>query len=81
MEGLLHHDGISALEQVSIIGYITVTIDRIVKVSGGMKYGERAVGRLPRTSRVFGSYELCILGHESVAIYPDHNIPEHIASL
>ena len=80
MEGLLHHNGIT-LEQVSIIGYIAMTIDRIVKTSRGVKYGERAVGRLSRTGRVFGPYGVCTLGHENVAIYPDQTIPEHIASL
>jgi hypothetical protein len=46
MEGLLRHNGISAVEKVSITGYVTTVVDWIIKASGGMEYRERAVRRL-----------------------------------
>jgi len=53
MEGLLHHDGVVAVELMPIVGNIPKAIHRVVRVLEGMEHGQRAVGRLSRAGCVF----------------------------
>jgi hypothetical protein len=61
VECLLRYDRISALKQMSIIGYITIAFDTIVRASGGMKHGKWAIrwpGRAGSRRRMFGPCKL-----------------------